>query len=261
MKKSLFILIISLVTTNGVIAQSTKITSSQVMEKIGEILIDIAKAKREAKANSEAKGSPGNTESTGSEKTPNPSRLGTNCPGLISPVPVFNYFPVTFDDTSTPLCHDFPVIDAALDTTNPQFSQSAKELRSIRKYKIGDQIAVMLFINNGAASNYPPSITTAKNVKIRTSTLREGSIYTLSARYSGDNVALPKADNIQIEVKPNEALEIVPKSGYMYNYEGKVILDQQNLDLGNSTFTLGDLDADWEYSLFLTFKVRVVKKK
>ncbi len=231
------------------------------MEKIGEILIDIAKAKREAKANSEAKGSSSSKETSGNEKTASPSELGTNCPGLISPVPVFNYFPVTFDDTSTPRCQDFPVIDAALDTTNPQFSESAKELRSVRKHKLGDQIVVMLFIHNGAASNYPPSVTTAKNVKIRTSLLREGNIYTLSARYSGDNVALPKADSIQIEVKPDEVLEIVPKSGYMYNYEGKVILDQQNLDMGNSTVTLGDLDPDWQYSLFFSYKAKVVKKK
>jgi uncharacterized repeat protein (TIGR01451 family)/fimbrial isopeptide formation D2 family protein len=54
-------------------------------------------------------------------------------------------------------------------------------------------------------------------------------------------------------------LELYPNSGQMYTYEGVPILDQQNLNLGNSTFTLGDLDACFEWSVFLSFKFKVVK--
>ncbi len=49
--------------------------------------------------------------------------LADNCPN--APVtPTLNYWPITYDDENTPLCSDFPAIDAALDTSDPVFSQS-----------------------------------------------------------------------------------------------------------------------------------------
>jgi hypothetical protein len=182
------------------------------------------------------------------------------CPGIISSVPVFNYFPVTFDDKNTPLCHDFPMIDVAKDTINPSFSQSEDEYKSIRKFNAGDVLVVLLYINNGAASNLDRNITTAKNVKISTSITNNNNLYTLTATFAGDNVE-SKSGSVHIQTNPEEYLETILNSGFMYNYEGITILDQQNLNFGNSTFVLGDLDADLEYSLFLSFKIKVVKKQ
>lgn len=196
-----------------------------------------------------------------SEKKQEPASnmVPVNCPGDAPDYPVFNIDPLTFRDKGTQICSDFPLIDIALDQPNPTFSQSMTELNSVRSFKIGDQLAVMLYIHNGAANNLPPSQTTAKNVKIKTSLERTGNVYTITGLYSADN-AYPRSESIKIAVKDDEVLALIKNSGFVYTFEGKVILDMQNLDLGNSTFTLGDLDSGWEYSLFLTYKLLVMKK-
>jgi len=182
----------------------------------------------------------------------------TNCPtGFFSPS--FNPFPITFDDKNTPFCHDFPIIDVALDTKNPRFSKSKEEYLSVRRYSAGDQIAVLMYINNGAYSSLYPT-TIAKDVKIITSLIKEVNLYKVSATFVANNAA-PVTGNVHIQTNDDEELEVIPNTGFMFDYEGRRILDQQNLNFGNSVYILGDLDPDWQYSLFFTYKLRVVKKK
>ncbi len=61
--------------------------------------------------------------------TPTKGAINTLAESCANPptTPTLNYWPVTYDDVNTPLCSDFPAIDAALDTTNPQFSQSESD--------------------------------------------------------------------------------------------------------------------------------------
>lgn len=173
--------------------------------------------------------------------------------------PTLNPFPVTFDDLNTPLCSVFPVIDIANDIANPRFAQSNTEHSSIRKFDNADQLVALLYILNGADETLPPNTTIAKNVKITTSLSSNGNTHILTATYTGDDIS-PLTNSITVQTNPNESLEILPNSGYMYSYEGKIILDQQNLNLGNSTFTIGQLDAGMQYSLFFTYKIKVVRK-
>lgn len=172
--------------------------------------------------------------------------------------PTLNYWPVTYDDVNTPLCHDFPAIDAAQDTSNPQFSQNETDWSNGLSLTDGQQGVALMYIHNGAANNLDPAQTTARNVRITTRTdTTVGSDHQISITYAGDNTNTVNK-SFTVHTPSNSKLEVIPNSGFMYDYQGHVVLDQQNLNLGNSTYTLGDLDACFEYSLFLSFKFKVV---
>jgi uncharacterized repeat protein (TIGR01451 family) len=172
--------------------------------------------------------------------------------------PTFNYWPVTYDDVNTPFCHDFPAIDAALDTTNPQWSQSESDWSNGLNLNVGDQAAGGIYIHNGAANNLDPHQTTAKNVHIITQTdTTPGTDHQITVTFTADNAA-PYTKSFTVHTPANAKLEVVPNSGFMYDYQGRVVLDSQNLNLGNSDYALGDLDACFEFSLFLTYKFKVI---
>lgn len=172
--------------------------------------------------------------------------------------PTLNYWPVTYDDENTPLCHDFPAIDAAVDTTNPLFSQSEADWQNGLQLNPGQQGVALMYIHNGAANNLDPDDTMARDVKITTATqTRVGTEHRIDVTFRGSNTNTVNK-SFTIHTPANSKLEVIPNSGFMYNYEGRVILDQQNLNIGNSTYTLGDLDACFEYSLFFSFKFKVV---
>jgi uncharacterized repeat protein (TIGR01451 family) len=171
--------------------------------------------------------------------------------------PTFNYWPVTYDDDNTPFCHDFQAIDAALDVANPQWSQSASDWNDGLTLQVGQQAAAGIYIHNGAANNLDPALTMARDVHIITETsTTPGSSHQIKVTFTASNAA-SYSKSFTVHTPANSTLEVIPNSGFMYDYQGRVILDQQNLNLGNSDFTLGELDACFEYSLFLTYKFKV----
>ncbi len=189
----------------------------------------------------------------------NTKTLAENCSNAPTS-PTLNYWPVTYDDENPPFCHDFPAIDAAVYNPNGDtvYSQSEADWNNGLNLNVGQTGVALMYIHNGAANNLPIEQTTARNVKIVTQTdTSVGSTHAISVRFSGDNTnTVNKSFNIHTPSKAK--LEVIPNSGFMYDYDGNLILDQQNLNLGNSTYTLGDLDACFEYSVFLTFRFKVV---
>ncbi|CAN5439630.1 hypothetical protein BH20ACI1_BH20ACI1_14220 [soil metagenome] len=174
--------------------------------------------------------------------------------------PVFNPFNVTFDDQNTPRCHDFPVIDVAKDTGNPNFAKSASEYNSIRKFSAGDQLVVLLYLNNGADASLNTNKTVARNVKIITSIQKEDNLHRISATFTGDNMK-SVIGKVNVLVGSNEDLVVIPNSGFMYAYDGTIIANPMGFNLGNSALNLGELDAGVQYSLFFSYKIKVVKKQ
>jgi uncharacterized repeat protein (TIGR01451 family) len=169
--------------------------------------------------------------------------------------PTFNYWPVTYDDVNTPLCHDFPAIDAAVDASHPQFSQSEADWNDGLTLTDGQQGAALMYLHNGAANNLG-DVTTAKDVKIITQTdTSVGATHQIKVTYSASNAAT-YTRTFTVKTPANAKLEVVPNSGALYSYEGHIL--QQGLDIGNSTRTLPELQACFEYSLFLSFKFKVV---
>ncbi len=173
--------------------------------------------------------------------------------------PTFNYWPVTYDDANTPLCHDFPAIDAAIDGADSHWSKSEADWNDGLTLNVGDAAAASMYLHNGAANNLDPAQTTAKNVHIITKTdTTVGATHKITVTYTADNAA-SYTKSFTINTPADAQLQVVSNSGNMYDYKGRLILDQQNLNIGNSDFALGDLDACFEYSIFLTFKFKVVR--
>lgn len=172
--------------------------------------------------------------------------------------PTLNYWPVTYDDVNTPFCHDFPAIDAALDTTNPQFSDSESDWSNGLNMTDGQVGVALMYIHNGAANNLDPNQTTARDINITTQTdTSVGSSHRINVNFAGSNTNTVNK-SFTINTPSNAKLEVIPNSGFMYDYQGHIIGDQQNLNLGNSTYHLGSLSACFEFSLFLSFKFKVV---
>ena len=194
---------------------------------------------------------------------PQATAVHTSAENCVNPptTPTLNPYPITYDDQNTPLCHDFRAIDAAVynPTGSPVFSQNEADWQNGLQLNVGQEGVALIYVHNGAANNLPSSQTMAKNVKITTSTdTNAGSTHRISVRMAGDNTNVV-TESFNIHTPAGAKLEVVPNSGFMYDYQGNLVLDQQNLNLGNSTYTLGDLDACFEYSIFLTYRFKVVQ--
>lgn len=196
---------------------------------------------------------------------PQATATHTSAENCVNPptTPTLNHWPITYDDQNTPLCHDFRAIDAAVytPTGSPVFSQSEADWQNGLQLNVGQEGVALIYIHNGAANNLPASQTMAKNVKITTTTeTRAGSTHKIGVRMAGDNTNTV-IESFNVHTPAGAKLEVVPNSGFMYDYQGNLVLDQQNLNLGNSTYTLGDLDACFEYSVFLTYRFKVVQEQ
>lgn len=178
---------------------------------------------------------------------------GATCQAWLTPV--FNPYPVSYSDLSSVFCHDLPIIDVVRDTNNPAWPQSEAEYESIRQFSVGDQIAIGIYIDNGGIDT---EAYTAKNVQITTSVKQANGLNIISTTFTADNAA-PRTGSIYIDADPRGKVEPILQSGYMYDYHGRVVLDQQNLELVNDVNKLGDLDAGFMFSLFFTYKFRVVQ--
>ncbi len=192
------------------------------------------------------------------------STARTNAENCVNPptTPTLNYWPITYDDQNTPLCHDFRAIDAARYVANQdlEFSQSETDWQNGLSLDVGQEGVALMYLHNGAANNLPAEQTTARNVKIQTTTeTSTGSTHRISVRMAGDNTNTV-TQSFTVHTPSDAKLEVIDNSGVMYDYEGNRVPGYDNLDLGNSTYTLGDLDACFEYSLFFAYRFKVVRE-
>lgn len=170
--------------------------------------------------------------------------------------PVFNPYPVNYSDLSSVYCHDFAIIDVALyrDGSPLAFAQSQDEYESIREFSVGDELVVGIYIDNGGIDT---EAYTAKNVRIETVVKSANGLHLISTTFTADN-AVPRTGSVYVDAGSGSRLEPVRNSGFMFDYEGRLVLDQQNLELLEKTYELGDLDAGFAYSLFFTYRLKVV---
>ncbi len=186
-----------------------------------------------------------------------------NAENCVNPptTPTLNHWPITYDDENTPLCHDFRAIDAARYVANQdlEFSQNETDWQNGLSLDVGQEGIALIYVHNGAANNLPAEQTTARNVRIQTTTeTNTGSTHRISVRMAGDNTNTV-TESFTVHTPSDAKLQVISNSGVMYDYEGNRLPGYENLDLGNSTYTLGDLDACFEYSLFLAYKFKVVQ--
>ncbi|MGI8468576.1 MAG: hypothetical protein ACR2N3_08990 [Pyrinomonadaceae bacterium] len=176
----------------------------------------------------------------------------------ISANPTLNPFPLTFSSPSE-MCADYPIIDARI-VDGGSYSKSQQEWERGLAAKTGDEIYVLMWVENGAASNLPSEKTTAKKVKLTTTIdTNVGSEHFVTATFEGENTNKISARRL-IYTPSTDRLEIAPSSGEVYNYKGSDLL-QKAKNIGNNIFEVGDIPVDFDKGMFIRFKLRVVKGK
>lgn len=174
--------------------------------------------------------------------------------------PTLNPFPVTYSSPAE-MCHDYPIIDARI-ADGGSYSKNQQEWERGLAAKTGDVIYVLMWIENGAASNFSPDKTTARKVKLTTSVdTNIGSEHFVTATFQGENTNKISARRA-IYTPSTDRLELIPSSGEVYGYQGtasSLLREAQNI--GNSTFEVNDIPVDFDKGMFIRFKLRVVKGK
>lgn len=161
-----------------------------------------------------------------------------------------NPFPVTYTGEA---CKDYPVISARL--ASGQYPPSAVAQNQPIFANAGDEVVVRMYIHNGAAENLDPDETTARHVRV-TTTIHEdgGGDQGVSTSVTGDNTNTI-GDLIHIITTPGHRLVPVPASGQLWDYQARAI--RSGFDVANTTVPLGDMEACFVFSQFITFRLRV----
>jgi hypothetical protein len=203
----------------------------------------------------------------GPGRTPDPERFrltsnfnkGMNriCPDPPTTA-TLNPFPITYTSPAE-FCKNFPPIDVRFATENGQYSQSEEDWKDGIRAKLGDELYVLAYVDNGAANNLPLSATMARNVKlsifVEPST---NSLHQVAVSFAGENTNTVAA-SFPIYTEPGLMLEIVPDSAEIRDWTGSNVLAEK-LPVGNKTFTFGDIAPGFGTDLFIRFKVRVVRQ-
>ncbi|MCU1264853.1 MAG: hypothetical protein JWM21_1171 [Acidobacteria bacterium] len=198
--------------------------------------------------------------------------FGTTCFGLWLfarkfPKPLFcenppstarlNYWAVMYSGSSEP-CHDYPSVDARL-VNSDHYSRNREEWEGGLTAHLGDEIYVLVYINNGAGDNAEqenPGYGIARDVRLTTSVdAHPGNNHNVRVEFAGSNTNTV-VNQFKIITPEGARLEVMPMSGETYSYIGSLI--SKGLDVGNATVLLGDLPPKWQSSIFIRFRVRVV---
>lgn len=173
-----------------------------------------------------------------------------NCDSAPS-VATLNPFPLKFHDNE--VCKDYPVVAARL--ANGSWPQNISELINGINAQAVDEIVVRIYIHDGAVTNGDPAVTTARNIKVRTTVDGStGSFHSIDVIAASDNTNTIQG-NFSIHTGPNDRLVVVPGSGQLFDYVANPV--SSGLNIANATYNLGDMQACFQFSQFLVFRVRV----
>jgi hypothetical protein len=172
---------------------------------------------------------------------------------------ILNYWPVTYSSPAE-YCHDYQAVDARFTTDDGQYSQTQDEWEQGRTAHVGNELYILVWINNGASDNAEeinPGQGIARNVRLTTETETEpGTLHYIYVRFSGDNTNTIES-RFKIITDEHEHLEVVPLSGQMRNFTASEIL-KDKFEMGNNTFSVGDIKPLFSDGRFIRFRVKVV---
>lgn len=171
-------------------------------------------------------------------------------------VATFNPYPVTFAPQGE-VCKDYPAITAKNFTRGGQYPTSQSQFDAGIDATGGDIVDVLVYIHNGAAQNVGDQAI-ARDVRVSTDFgLNQRIRHSIDTIFTGSNVSNSGfSGRVHVNTPGNERIEAVPNSGELFDANGNRLLS--NLNLANSTYTIGDQLPCFEFSQFLKFKVRVV---
>lgn len=207
---------------------------------------------------SPATNKPSNRNSNHSARDRNYSIASVNCrnPPLSA---ILNYWPITYASPAE-YCHDYQAVDARFATDDGQYSQTQEEWEQGRTAHVGNELYILIWINNGAADNaeeITPGQGIARSVQLTTETETEpGALHYVNVRFSGDNTNTV-VSRFKIITDEHERLEVVPQSGQMRDYTATKLL-KGNFEMGNNTISVGDINPLFSDGRFIRFSVRIV---
>lgn len=183
---------------------------------------------------------------------------GMNCPN--PPVTAtLNCWPITYSNPAE-LCHDYQSVDAKLAGEGHDYSQSQEEWERGLTAHAGDEILVLVYINNGAADmaeEMNPGRGIARGVRLTTEIAPDTlPTHFVEIQFAGNNTNTV-TNHFKINTSPQGRLEVVPKSGEILNWQGNQVI-AKDLDVGNNTILVGDLPPKFEASVFVRFRLRVI---
>ena len=177
-----------------------------------------------------------------------------DCPN--SPrVATLNSFPLSFE-VPIQRCTDAPPL--AFKVIGKPTVNNVREWNNGIVANTGDEIFVRIFVSNRASTQIPLEQTLAKNVKVLTfvdTTI--GSDHLIRVSFGGDNTNTV-SKTLTIRTGPSDALEVVPNSGEAGDGLNGLA---RNLQIGNNVFQIGDIAPGNGSSIYLVFKVRVVRRQ
>lgn len=173
-------------------------------------------------------------------------------------VATLNYWPISYQAQPEP-CHDFPPLDARIVSEFTEYSRSRAKWEEGLTTKAGDEIYILVYINNGAAANAKninPGHGIARNVSLTTLIdTTPGSFHEVSVKFSGINTKTVES-TFKLHTGPTDRLAIVPRSGEIINYSATEVM-AKDLDVGNNSIQIGDVAPRWESAIFVRFRLRV----
>lgn len=168
-----------------------------------------------------------------------------------------NYFPYTYESVSGIGCTDFAPLVIRNLSRGESYPTSLQDHADGVTASAGDELLVRMYIHNGAQQGLDPQVTTARNV--RADITVDGNAepeHVIGGTISSSNTNTV-AGSMSVHTGANERLEVVPGSGQIYDYQANAI---SSAPVGGTAFSvsLGDMEACFEFSKFIVFKVRVV---
>ncbi len=171
--------------------------------------------------------------------------------------PAFNVYQIDFSGSG---CTDYPTMMARVLRNGQEIQGYQSVYNSGANAQAGDELDVVVYVHNGAAENLDPEQTTARGIYLNTTV--DGTFepeHTISVTVTSQNAATVNGA-FGIHTASNEALQVIPNSGAVYE-RGNPNAIQSGLNIGDNSFSLGDMHACYQYLRFVHFRVKVVAKQ
>jgi uncharacterized repeat protein (TIGR01451 family) len=166
---------------------------------------------------------------------------------------VLNYWPVSFDPQQTG-CTDFTTLDGKV-VGDTHYSTSQADHDDGVQVADGQEVYLLAYVHNGAASNSDPSVGTARDVELNVNVpTAAGTDHTVTAAWHGSNTNTASG-SFTLHTTGSRTVEIVPNSGQLFDAFGNAI--GGTVDISSGHYVLGDQQACFEFAKFFRFKVRI----
>jgi len=182
------------------------------------------------------------------------SKSNIKC-GPTSSSPVFNPFQVSFNDSNEE-CTDSPLIQGRL--IGGTYPQNVQELGDGLTGHDGDIVEMLSYFDNGAGEGLDRKKSTISGFKVSVMVdMLPAPFHTVTVTLQADN-APSLSRSIVIHTDASEQLEIIPKSGILYDFQKNPV--QSGFDVGNSLISMQDLLPGFGHSGFIGFRLKIVPK-